>query len=301
MKKSLSVELLRFLFICIICLWHYQGADGFFGRGYLAVEFFFVLSGMLLYRSFTSHTDVGTFDFTWRKFKRFWPEYFVVMCFLYICQVFTGRITLGINTVNQFVSEMFMLQGVGLWQGGRNYALWYISVLLIGGAFVYGLLRINRRLALSVVLPFVIVCGYRYILFYANGNHIAFESTGILPLPVLRGVCEMSLGVLTMHIVDSRLQSLTKRQQLVLDFLSMMSLTLFVRQTIFINDDDSYCLIFIPLFTSSLFVEGSLMNRLLSRFLSGGGKIRSHIMGDVFSAYPCIRHNQCSGRQAART
>ncbi len=37
------------------------------------------------------------------------------MFFLYICQLFTGSLTLSVETIERFISEMLMLQNVGLW------------------------------------------------------------------------------------------------------------------------------------------------------------------------------------------
>lgn len=46
---------------------------------------------------------------------------------------------------------------------GVNFPMWYVSVFLWGGAFVYTLLIYNKKLAVSIILPMVVVVGYTYI------------------------------------------------------------------------------------------------------------------------------------------
>lgn len=54
--------------------------------------------------------------------------------------------------------------------------MWYVSVLLWGGAFVYALLRYNKKLAVSVILPMVVVVGYTYIFLLTTTLKFAISS-----------------------------------------------------------------------------------------------------------------------------
>ena len=46
-NKNYAIEAFRFIFICIICLWHCRDAEPWLCHGYIAVEFYFVLSGFV--------------------------------------------------------------------------------------------------------------------------------------------------------------------------------------------------------------------------------------------------------------
>ena len=70
-KKIISVEAMRFIFMLIICLWHYQGPSGIFSHGYLGVEFFFILSGILIYQSVSKPSPIKPLDYTTKKSKDF--------------------------------------------------------------------------------------------------------------------------------------------------------------------------------------------------------------------------------------
>lgn len=81
--KSNSIEALRFIFMLIICIWHFDNVDGI-PNGYMGVEFFFVVSGFLLYYSAKKRNVVSTFDYTFAKIRRFAPEYIFVVVFIYL-------------------------------------------------------------------------------------------------------------------------------------------------------------------------------------------------------------------------
>lgn len=51
-KRISSIELLRFVFMSIIVVWHSFGQT-FFKHGYLPVDFFFILSGVFIYEAVT--------------------------------------------------------------------------------------------------------------------------------------------------------------------------------------------------------------------------------------------------------
>lgn len=55
--KNPIIEFYRFLFMCVICLWHFRGIVPTFHSGYLPVEFFFILSGYLLYNTVIKHPE----------------------------------------------------------------------------------------------------------------------------------------------------------------------------------------------------------------------------------------------------
>ena len=82
MKNNL-IELYRFIFILCICIGHffanYNNILGikinFFERGYLSVEFFFILSGFLFALKIDKNHNINIYDFIVSKIKRFYPIY----------------------------------------------------------------------------------------------------------------------------------------------------------------------------------------------------------------------------------
>jgi len=116
-----SIEALRFVFMIMICFWHCYGTNGFLNHGYIAVEWFFILSGMLLYHSYLNRNE-GTLTYTLRKYARFAPEYLTVLVYCYlrhgILPVIAGNRPLDIDFLLKAIPEALMLQDSGFYTGG---------------------------------------------------------------------------------------------------------------------------------------------------------------------------------------
>ncbi len=93
-------------------------------RAYLFVEFFFMLSGYLLY--FSLKRSDSFLIFTKKKFIRLWP----VFAFSIICSVVCFR---GYDKCEIHVLDLLLLQGSGLLiEQGLNFNAWYVSSLFFG-------------------------------------------------------------------------------------------------------------------------------------------------------------------------
>ena len=267
-KKMNSIEAFRFVFMLIICIWHYQSKKAL-AHGYMAVEFFFILSGVLMFFSSNKEYALGTLDYTMKKVKRFAPDCLLLIAYVnlrhMILPVLLGRKELDVSWLLQALPESLFLQNTGIYTGGVNFPMWYVSVLLFGGAFVYALLRFNKRLALSIILPMIVLVGYTYIFSMDKRGRIdSFDLHGGIYTPMLRGVCGISLGVVLGYIFVLKKQYIQCVKTWVIDALGMISLCLFLIFAIFPTSQsyDRYLLIIVPFLLLACFVEKSLFNKL---------------------------------------
>lgn len=267
-KKMNSIEAFRFVFMLIICIWHYQSTKAL-AHGYMAVEFFFILSGVLMFFSSNKEYALGTLDYTMKKVKRFAPDCLLLIAYVnlrhMILPVLLGRKELDVSWLLQALPESLFLQNTGIYTGGVNFPMWYVSVLLFGGAFVYALLRFNKRLALSIILPMIVLVGYTYIFSMDKRGRIdSFDLHGCIYTPMLRGVCGISLGVVLGYIFVLKKQYIQCVKTWVIDALGMISLCLFLIFAIFPTSQsyDRYLLIIVPFLLLACFVEKSLFNKL---------------------------------------
>lgn len=267
-KKMNSIEAFRFVFMLIICIWHYQSTKAL-AHGYMAVEFFFILSGVLMFFSSNKEYALGTLDYTMKKVKRFAPDCLLLIAYVnlrhMILPVLLGRKELDVSWLLQALPESLFLQNTGIYTGGVNFPMWYVSVLLFGGAFVYALLRFNKRLALSIILPMIVLVGYTYIFSMDKRGRIdSFDLHGGIYTPMLRGVCGISLGVVLGYIFVLKKQYIQCVKTWVIDALGMISLCLFLIFAIFPTSQsyDRYLLIIVPFLLLACFVEKSLFNKL---------------------------------------
>lgn len=269
-KKMNSIEAFRFIFMLMVCIWHYQGTK-VLAHGYMAVEFFFILSGVLMYFSVSKENALGTFDYTMKKVKRFAPDCLLLIVYVnlrhMILPALLGRKELEVSWLLQALPESLFLQNIGIYTGGVNFPMWYVSVLLFGGAFVYALLRYNKRLAISIVLPMVILVGYTYIFNMDKRGRIdGFDLYGGVYTPMLRGVCGISLGVVLGYIFVLKKQCIQHVKTWVINALGLISLCLFLIFAIFPTSQsyDRYLLIVVPFLLLACFMESSLFNKLFS-------------------------------------
>lgn len=74
--RNSSIDFLRYIFMLNICIWHLNGQVHILNHGYLAVEFFFILSGLFLFQDQEKHPEMKTTQYIIKRYGRFYPKYF---------------------------------------------------------------------------------------------------------------------------------------------------------------------------------------------------------------------------------
>jgi peptidoglycan/LPS O-acetylase OafA/YrhL len=166
-KRNSLMELYRFLFALWVVWYHgyFLFKNQYFDHGYMAVEFFFILSGFYLLRAISRHqTDTffgGLWKMLWRKLKSLGFTFVIGVVFVYWHMAILGEPVLF------------------------GY-LWYIPIMLLASAVVYTLKRlIKNNIAFVVCLAVLVVVSY--LILYIP----VLEKFG-----VLRGIGAVSIGVL---------------------------------------------------------------------------------------------------------
>lgn len=82
-ERVLTIEFFRYFFMIVLLSWH--GQYGYVEKGYLVVEFFFILSGYFLMDSFIRSPDRNALQYTISRVKKTYLEYLIaaVICFLF--------------------------------------------------------------------------------------------------------------------------------------------------------------------------------------------------------------------------
>ena len=77
------IEFLRYIFMVALLSWH--GKFGYIAKGYLVVEFFFILSGYFLMDSFIRNPYRNAAQYTEKRIKKTYLEYLIaaIICFVY--------------------------------------------------------------------------------------------------------------------------------------------------------------------------------------------------------------------------
>lgn len=268
--RNPSIEALRFLFMVQICIWHNSSGFGTMQAGFLGVEFFFILSGIFLYRTAVRPGAPGIIGYSVGKLSKFYPAYVAVCVLSYIAFAKNGIVAFAhapVETSLKFIGQLLLIQGTGVGFPGVNNALWFFSVLVWGGALVYSLVRYYPALSIRVLFPTLCLLFFAYI--FNHGEGPGFErwtSGGFPPVSIDRGVAEIAFGVLVGYLIFNYGTQLKSRRRL-LDAAALLSVVLYIPIIFAAPAAQPYVLVLFPVILASAMTEGSLIQRCLgSRF-----------------------------------
>ncbi|MGH7027876.1 acyltransferase family protein [Brevundimonas sp.] len=169
---------MRFVAALFVVVFHFgdeaptalQAMHGFLGRGYLATDFFLILSGFVLAKAYGAGVASGKVSlgrFWLKRFARCYPTHLITLAMLVVMVLAAGW--LGIEATHEgrfnfsgLPAQILLLHAFGLGGGHWNIPSWTISTLLICYAFFpmlwRAMLRINS-LWISLGLAVAIIVG----------------------------------------------------------------------------------------------------------------------------------------------
>lgn len=229
---------LRVLATLGIALYHFELTYPFLpgveilSTGYLLVEFFFVLSGFLMAQSaHQSKRSKSIIKITIDRIKRLYPGYIpglILLPLIYAITWFHGNyyawLADGLH-LRSYIAEFFMIQCSGA--AGLEYVngpAWYVSALLLSTPIVAAFIKCGKKYFWLSGLTSIILYGLIWYYDSPSMGSAAFIFEHI-PVPILRGLAGMLLGVFTYTVtvfLSSKIQNLKKR------YLSLFELIFFV-------------------------------------------------------------------------
>ena len=222
LSRGGALDLLRFVAALFIVIYHVaeRAPVSLFdlypavGRGYLATDFFLMLSGYVLARTYGERLlrhGVGTGEFLKRRILRIWPPHLVMLALFVVFVVGTSAIGLTAQNPqwfqwNQLVPQVFLVQA---WfvpgPSGWNMPTWTLSALIV----CYAAFPAAWRLTDKIASPWTtLAIGVALFLAVDYG---AKAVTGIpgyqLPLRfgLVRGVPLFMLGMLIARLATARM------------------------------------------------------------------------------------------------
>ena len=258
-----------------------------------------MLSGVLLYRSFLRHPEIGNLEYTVRKVKRFWIEYFIAMVltfFMYYRGIFekvsvqsNTAFEKGFNFTLQLITDSLMIRG-GIFLPMGNWPTWYLSVLLIGGAIIYALLKNYHRQSITLFLPLACLIIYGYFFPQGKEQHIEnWDTINGFSMPIVRGVAEMGTGVLLYRLFIQKKATIIAHH-LLLNWLSAISLVILILMMVLPEFRDAYVIVFMPVFIMGLLYEDSWWNKMFKSrvWLFLGGLTYEMLLVHMFVRGPLV-------------
>ena len=206
-SKNLTIELARVFFTTVIMLHHFRMySDALpFGGGYMATDFFFILSGVFIYSAY-QHTDSVTY--IRKRYIRLISEYLPLNLLLMV--IYTVVFKLSYNSsVWEIIRENLMLELLVPDSSARfNTPMWYLGYLLIGSLIVCIALRVfHKRFRPRVSIMIGMIPLFLYVVIMAihgNGNVYPQYQCVFDIYPLIRSISGLSIGCFLGYAVVKR-------------------------------------------------------------------------------------------------
>lgn len=198
-----TIQFWRWFFTLVICMLHFEpqyfeGEQPIFKCGYLAVEFFFILSGFFLMRH-VERSEESAFQYSVSRVKSLYPTLVFSWILLIANLAIIRKYSLIeiLKEIKLHIWEYLLMNATGVTWDILNGVTWYISALIIVGYFVYWLVKWNKKIFLGLIAPFAILLIYQYYIGLGNGldYHLAYARLFMGSLN--RAMGGLSIGCLT--------------------------------------------------------------------------------------------------------
>lgn len=208
--KNNAITIWRIIFTYAILIHHFDikfGLTQEFGMingWYIGVEFFFIVSGYLLYTGLDKLSEKchSGLDYFVYRYKKIYPYYLGAFLFSLICWIAVTEDVWLKDVVEllfmQFF-EIFALHGIGLDAGWSyiNNTTWFISVMFISGFIIYHCLIKWKDNFVRFVAPLIIMISFSYLYRNACCLDAVVETTGFYNnYALMRGLADMCLGIM---------------------------------------------------------------------------------------------------------
>lgn len=212
------IEFYRFVFACLIIAFHgawISGGNRFivFGGGYLAVEFFFILSGFFLVRQVDKESGKplirGMVDAVVTRYKKLAPYFFPVFAVLFVIAHLSFFVSGGsvVDLLGALVSslyELLLLCMMGTIQACPLYnpPIWYCSALILSVAILYPMVHRFRLSFSTVIAPLLVLGIYGYLTLTHGSLNTITDAAGPFYTGLLRAIAAMCVGVFLYGLIE---------------------------------------------------------------------------------------------------
>lgn len=202
-RENYFMDFIRFLCALIIMFYHGRvfansGDVKIFEMGYLAVNFYFILTGFLMVNSLMK-SNRDTISFMKNKIKRLAPG--ILVCF-FICYLFTfGRKSLDLKNLisNDVLGDLLQLKTFGL-GGGVNLGWWYMSAMLFIIFLLYPIAKKNKEQFTKYTAPIIILVTVAIVKHFKISFTSHSTTTLIFTDGFYKGLVYISLGCISYDI-----------------------------------------------------------------------------------------------------
>ena len=206
--RNTTIDLLKFISSIFIIYLHasqFMSLPFYIPATDLAVDFFFIVSGYLVFRYCANikhnNTSVAVKDLIMSKIKKVYIEYVVslIMGFIILNIIlFEGGKRCLANLI-LLTGELSLWHVFGLPTDGWSNVIWYVTVMALCSGLIYFMVNLIDERSLVLLFTIIILFLFGYLDRNFNNIIVALE-TGpycFIPGGFYRGFADMLLGCLT--------------------------------------------------------------------------------------------------------
>ena len=200
---NFEIDILKFLFSLVIVFhhWHFHS----FETGYLAVEFYFIISGYFFTYFILNKQKYRGWEYILKSIKKISPYLFagiiISLSWNFIFNNWTVEI-LWTNIKLAFVGEMLHFQMFGLPMFSSTGVVWYLSAMYIGMAIVTIIFQKNKEVFPTLQLILIVFFLYGWINIKRGSLQDPGFWLGHTFVGTLRRIAGIALGALCYKFTD---------------------------------------------------------------------------------------------------
>lgn len=206
--KNNSICFWRIVFTLLVILLHCGYAQG----GYIAVEYFFLVSGVLLAKNIYENSDT-ILEFIIKRIKRLYPMYIFALITYIVVQTSLDSALFEVgmreclsniltNILQQWKS-IFMLQIFGTEMTLVNFPAWYVAALFWVSLLYYVLAKLMSPKVYKVFIISTITATAIYFFIVVGNLDLWMRMNAFLSEGFFRAYIEIGLGILLYNIKES--------------------------------------------------------------------------------------------------
>lgn len=229
-----SLNLMRFVFSIIVLLFHLNVLM----NGYIAVEFFFFVSGAFLYRKVTTQDDFNLSIYFKKRLIQFLPYTTITIFGTALVYITFNRLNFAdtLRVLERALLESTLLDGFGIVGQSLEVStgvavevlidrhLWFIMCLLIMTPFAVQLFKLKEKLFL-LIIPLMLY-GFLKVKFGNIGEFASFEWTWAKSC--MRTLAGLLLGGYSMYLSENLAYFSTETKRRVICYCSLIAAILLI-------------------------------------------------------------------------
>lgn len=270
-----SFNIWRIVFTCVIMTFHFFDATTVYTdypvikyHWYIAVEFFFILSGFLMAGHMDHNPNETVLQYMKKRIIRLYPVYIFAFLVIAVIKSYVS----GLNILKIVIPnwlEVFMLQSIGTNRFPYvNNPAWYVSALMIGSYFVYYFLKNHRDLFLHFIGPCTVIIAFSYMYREYGRLENFYHTDGIfMNTAILRSIMGLTIGIYVYYIskrISWKDNKYSKAFKTIMEFLCFLGPIAFA----LFNEEGSYDFGFIIVFAIGILLASS--NKTLGKVANIG-------------------------------